>query len=121
MRHGVAATIPVARQELGPLTPTESDMPHQDPTFPTGPRPHHQDLKRVLDWLTDPADFAGVRFRATCTWDPRGLTCAALLWAWSDQAALTERFAAARQVAVAALGLGTATATTYQAFLKMLR
>ena len=96
-------------------------MPHQDPTRPTAPAAHHQDLKAVLDWLTDDADFAGVHFRDTCTWSPRSLTCAALLWAWSAEAALTERFTAARKIVVVTLGLRTLTAATYQAFLKLLR
>jgi hypothetical protein len=75
----------------------------------------------VLDWLTADADFAAARFRGSCTWSPHGLACAALLWAWSDEATLVDRFAAARKVAAAALGLGAATAATYQAFLKLLR
>src|SRR4051812_37139006 len=96
-------------------------MSHQGQTVPTEPAPHHQDLKVVLDWLLAGADLSAARFRDTCTWTPRGLTCAALLWAWSGEAALTERFDAARKIAIRALGLGELTAQTYQAFLKMLR
>jgi Transposase DDE domain len=96
-------------------------MPHQDYTLATAPAAHHQDLKAVLDWLTADADFAAVRFRDSCTWSPRGVTCAALLWAWSDEATLVDRFAAARKFALASLGLDELTAATYQAFLKLLR
>ena len=96
-------------------------MPHQDPILPTEPAAHHQDLRLVLDWLLADADFSGVRFRDLCTWTPQSLAGVALLWAWSAEAALTERFAAARKVAVVTLGLSTPTATTYQAFLKLLR
>src|SRR5215213_3066603 len=96
-------------------------MPHQDQTVHTEPPAHHQDLKAVLDWLLAGADFSGARFRDLCTWTPRDLTCAALLWAWSAEPALTERFTSARKIALVALGLGTLPATTYQAFLKMLR
>ena len=96
-------------------------MPHQDLTLPTGSAYHHQDLKRVLDWLLDPVDFSAARFRDLCTWTPRGLVAAALLWTWSDAAALTERFEAARKIALRALGLNSQTAQTYQAFLKLLR
>jgi hypothetical protein len=96
-------------------------MSHQDLTRDTPPALHHQDLKVVLDWLLDGAAFAGIPFRDLCTWTPRSLTATALLWAWSDQQALTERFAAARKIAIVTLGLSTLTATTYQAFLKMLR
>jgi Transposase DDE domain len=96
-------------------------MSHQGQTVHTEPAPHHQDLKVVLDWLLAGADLSAARFRDTCTWTPRGLTCAALLWTWSGEAALTERFASARKIAIRALGLGELTAKTYQAFLKMLR
>jgi hypothetical protein len=96
-------------------------MPHQDHTVLTGPDAHHQDLKVVLDWLLAGIDFSDVRLRDTCTWTPRSLTCAALLWAWSGEATLTERFTRARKIAVVSLGLGTRTATTYQAFLKLSR
>src|SRR3954454_23082557 len=96
-------------------------MPHQDPSRPTGPAAHHQDLKAVLDWLTADADFAAAHFRGTCTWTPRSLTCTALLWAWSAEATLIERFAAARQIALVSLGLEASPAATYQAFLKLLR
>jgi DDE family transposase len=96
-------------------------MSHQDQTIPTEPAAHHQDLKAVLDWLLAGADLSGARFRDLCTWTPRGLTCAALLWAWSGEAALTARFTWARKIAVVALGLSALTAATYQAFLKMLR
>ncbi len=96
-------------------------MPHQDQTIPTEPTAHHQDLKAVLDWLTADADFAAVRFRDTCTWAPRSLTCTALLWAWSAETTLIERFTAAREIALVTLGLDAPTAATYQAFLKLLR
>ena len=96
-------------------------MPHQDQHRPTAPALHHQDLGLVLGWLAAHADFSAVRLRGPCTWSPRGLACAALLWAWSDEATLVGRFQAARQVARLALGLGAEPATTYQAFLKLLR
>jgi hypothetical protein len=96
-------------------------MPHQDPTRPTPSRPHHQDLKVVLDWLLAGADFSDARFRDLCTWTPHGLTSAALLWAWSDEATLTARFETARKMAIWAFGLTESTARSYQAFLKLLR
>jgi hypothetical protein len=75
----------------------------------------------VLDGLLRGTDFSQAHFRDTCTWTPRSLTCAALLWAWSGESALTERFTWARKIAVVSLGLSRLTATTYQAFLKLLR
>lgn len=96
-------------------------MPHQDRPLATAPAAHHQDLKAVLDWLTAGADFADARFRGTCTWSPPGPCRAALLWAWSDEATLIDRFAAARRAAALALGLDAATEATYQASLELLR
>lgn len=96
-------------------------MPHQDHTPPTAPAAHHQDLKVVLDWLTGHADFSAVRLRGSCTWSPRALACAALLWAWSDEPTLVARFQAARKIARLAPGLDADPAATYQAFLKLLR
>lgn len=96
-------------------------MPHQDHHRATAPAAHHQDLKAVLDWLTADADFAAVRFRGSCTWSPRGLACTALLWAWSDEPTLVDRFVAARKIALVSLGLDEVTAASYQAFTKLLR
>src|SRR3954468_16866780 len=104
-----------------PQTPTESVVSHQDPTCLTPPNTHHQDLRGVFDWLLERADFAAVGFRCTCTWTPRSLTVAALLWAWSAEETLTARFTAARKIALTTLGLDALTAATYQAFLKLLR
>jgi hypothetical protein len=95
-------------------------MPHQDHSRATAPSASHQDLRPVLDWLTADADFAAVRFRSVCTWCPRGLVCTALLWAWSDENTLLDRFAAARRIVLCALGLDETVAATYQAFLKLL-
>jgi hypothetical protein len=44
-----------------------------------------------------------------------------LLWAWSDETALTDRFVTARKIVVAMLHLTQKPASTYQAFLKMLK
>ena len=97
-------------------------MPHQDHPRPTAPAAHHQDLKAVLDWLTADADFAAVRFRGTCTWTPRGLACAALLWAWSDEATLDRALRRRPQDRPRwPWASRRPTAATYQAFLKLLR
>jgi hypothetical protein len=99
----------------------ESGMSHQDRDGHTASAPHHQGLKLTLDWLLEPAQLANVAFREDCTWTPKGLIFAAILWTWSDEKALTERFFLARKV-VAAMGiLPRLPATSYQAFLKLLR
>jgi Transposase DDE domain len=95
-------------------------MSHQDTDGHTASAPHHQALNQALDWLVDPAQLADVTFRQDCTWTPKGLIFAAILWAWSDEKTLTERFALARKVVAAMAILPRLPATTYQAFLKML-
>jgi hypothetical protein len=96
-------------------------MSHQDRDGLTAPAPHHQDLKQALDWLADPAPLADVAFRGDCTWNPKALIFTAILWAWSDEKTLTVRFALARKVIVAMGILTRLPATSYQAFLKLLR
>ncbi len=55
-------------------------------------------LKLALQWMLGQS-LAEVRFREDCTWSPMHLAAAALLWAWSDEGTLTERFATARRIA----------------------
>jgi hypothetical protein len=101
--------------------PQESGMSHQDTGGFTVSAPHHQALKQALDWLLRSAHLSEVRFRHECSWTPRGLIFAALLWAWSDEKALTERFVLARKVVARMAILPRTPATTYQAFLKILK
>jgi hypothetical protein len=96
-------------------------MSHQDRDGLTASAPHHQALKQALDWLLHPARLSDVVFRADCTWTPKALIFTAILWAWSDEKALTERFFLARKVVVAMGLLARLPATSYQAFLKVLR
>lgn len=96
-------------------------MSHQDRSGLTAPAPHHQALKRALDWLLEPASLSGMAPRGDCTWTPEGLIFAAILWAWSDEKTLTGRFALARKVVVAMGSLARPPARSYQAFLKLLR
>ena len=122
MRQDVVAIVFCWMAETVRLNhPMESGMSHQDRDGHTVSAPHHQALKQTLDWLLDPAPLSDVAFRADCSWTPRGLIFAAILWTWSDEKTLTERFFLARKV-VAAMGiLSRLPATSYQAFLKMLR
>lgn len=95
-------------------------MSHQDTDGLTAPPLQLQDLRRSLGRLADPADLAGIAFRRDCSWTPKALIFAAVLWSWSDERTLTDRVALARK-AVALMGiLSRAPATTYQAFLKLL-
>jgi hypothetical protein len=96
-------------------------MSHQDSDGHTASTPHHQDLKQALDWLLDAAPLARVTFREECTWTPKDLIGTAILWAWSDERSLTERFGLARKVAMAMAPLAKVPAKSYQAFLKRLK
>lgn len=95
-------------------------MSHQDTVGHTGSAAHYQDLKRALDWLWASARLSDLAFRADCSWTPKGLAFAAILWAWSDEKTLTQRFFHVRKVVIAMGVLATVPAATYQAFLKML-
>ena len=99
----------------------ESGMSHQDTDGLIRLPRQLQDLKHVLEWLLASVDFTGLRFRRDCSWTPTSLVFTALLWSWSDEKTLVERFSLARK-AVELMGITTRVpATTYQAFLKMLR
>ena len=62
-----------------------------------------------------------MRFREDCTWTPQALIFAAMLWAWSDEKTLTDRFAVARKIVIAMAIRCRRPAKSYQAFLKMLK
>jgi hypothetical protein len=101
-------------------SPKDSGMSHQDRDGLTGSVPHHQALKRALEWLWASPRPSVPAFREDCSWTPKGLTFTAILWAWSDEKTLIERFFLARKVVMAMAILTREPATTYQAFLKML-
>ena len=96
-------------------------MSHQDTDGLTVSTPHHQDLKRALDWIWSLAQLSSLKFRIDCTWTPKAFCFVTMLWAWSDEKTLTDRFFHARKVTIAMLGLLQIPATSYQAFLKMLK
>jgi hypothetical protein len=99
----------------------ESGMSHQDTVGHTDSAAHHQALKQALDWLLASAKHADLAFRKDCSWTPKFLIFAAILWAWSDEKSLTQRFSHARKVVMAMGILERIPATSYQAFLKMVR
>jgi len=96
-------------------------MSHQDTDVSTVSAPYHQALKQALEWLLASASLSNVAFREDCSWTPKGLIFTAILWVWSDEKTLTDRFFLARKVVVAMAILARIPATSYQAFLKMLR
>src|SRR5208337_5093236 len=100
--------------------PKESGMSHQDTDGLTASVPNHQALKQALDCLLASACLSNVAFREDCSWTPKGLIIAAILWVWSDEKTLSDRFLLARKVVMAMATLTRMPATSYQAFLKML-
>ncbi len=74
----------------------------------------------ALDWLVESRSFGRWSFRANCRWTPVLLVRAALVWAWGEETALTDRYLAARQT-IARLEEGQHESVSYQAFVKLLR
>jgi Transposase DDE domain len=108
-------------------------MSHQDQDGRTSFSYNFQALKDALLWLFDDADMSAIQFREDCSWSALGLIFTALLWSWSDEKSLTQRFFTARKICFKALGklaLGSRKgekgeakkpAGSYQAFMKMLQ
>ena len=82
---------------------------------------NYQYLRRALDWLFRTAVFSSLTFRKDCTWNAQPLAAAALLWAWSDEATLGDRFQAARKIIQRLFAQQGEPAGSYQAFTKLLR
>ena len=79
------------------------------------------DLQVALAWLLRGVNWSSVQLRSDCTWTAQLLATTALLWAWSDESTLVERFFAARRIAVHLCAQSGEVAQTYQAFTKILR
>jgi len=78
-------------------------------------------LKLALQWLLANVDWSIVNWRKDCTWTPRLLTAAALVWAWSDELTLVDRFWSARRLVAHLFAPNEALAESYQCFTKLLR
>ena len=78
-------------------------------------------LRQCLRWLFAGTDWSSITLRKDCGWTAKTLAAAALLWAWSDELTLGERFRTVRKI-VSRLWQGQhQLATSYQAFMKVLR
>lgn len=77
-------------------------------------------LQQALRWLLKHVAWKGVAFRDDCTWKPIQLAVTALLWAWSDESTLGERFFAARRIAKHFYRPQQEFASSWQAFSKLL-
>lgn len=78
-------------------------------------------LRQCVRWLLGGIDWSKIAFRSDCRWTPQSLATGALLWAWSDEQTLTERFRTVRRITICLLGGQQQLAKTYQAFTKILR
>ena len=78
-------------------------------------------LNQALRWLLASTTWSAVKFRDDCSYTPRLLACTAMLWAWSDELTLLDRFHAVRRIVHFAFSLQVELAGTYQAFIKLLR
>lgn len=78
-------------------------------------------LQQCLRWLFAGIDWSSIPLRKDCGWTAKTLAAAALLWAWSDEPTLGERFRTVRRIASRLWGGQRQLATSYQAFMKVLR
>lgn len=78
-------------------------------------------LQQCLRWLFAGIDWSSITLRKDCGWTARTLTAAALLWAWSDELTLGERFRTVRKIVFRLREGQQQLATSYQAFMKVLR
>jgi IS4 transposase len=95
-------------------------MSHQD-MLSENVRLNADCLKLALRWLLSGISWPSVRFRDDCSWTPRLLAAAAMLWSWSDELTLVERFQSTRKIIQFIFPRQVQLATSYQAFLKILR
>lgn len=94
-------------------------MSHRDSQGPVV-RLNSDCLKAALQWLLRGIDWSSIAFRRDCAWTPFLLTATALLWAWSDELTLGERFRSARKIAMHLFSPQSQLAGTYQSFIEML-
>ena len=91
-------------------------MPHQD----QGRSCEALAVGAALKWLVAPRMFGRLSFRKGCSWTPPALVQAALVWAWGEETALTDRYVTARQT-IARLSDEQHESVSYQAFVKLLK
>jgi hypothetical protein len=94
-------------------------MSHQDKVG-SSPRLNAQYLRQALVWLLGRVSWKETLFREDCSWLPMQLAAAALLWAWSDESTLGERFCTARKIAQHLYQPQQEFAGSVQAFMKLL-
>lgn len=78
-------------------------------------------LKQALRWLFADISWSTVQFRDDCSWTPRLLAAAGMLWAWADESTLVERFESVHKIIAFLYPQQQQLAQSYQAFIKLLR
>ena len=96
-------------------------MSHQDPRQNGAVGSHADDLYKAFQWLVPKKCLSHLRFRGDCTWAVHVLAFGALLWTWSDHRNLGDRFQNVRKIIKHRFGGQREPATSYQAFIKLLR
>ena len=94
-------------------------MPHQDLSPSVSLNSRY--LKQALQWLLVGMDWKTIAFRHDCTWTPPLLVRAALLWAWSGEQTLQERFVTTHRLMAYLFPDHGPLAGSSQAFMKLLR
>ena len=95
-------------------------MSHQDHGLESQGAKFGGHLREAVRWLVTPETFVEIEFRKDCTWTPWLLVAAAMLWVWSGEPTLTERFDTARSIVQEAFSVQGQLAGSYQAWTKML-
>jgi hypothetical protein len=95
-------------------------MSHRDQRCPKPFSRNAQELLKALEWLLAGIHWKSIRLRKDCGWSVPGLVAAALLWTWSGEATLQERWWHALQVVQQLWKRAAPRKTSYQAFLKLL-
>jgi len=96
-------------------------MAHQDQGRKNDAGTHAGQLLLALVWLFGGVSLNVIMLRQDCTWTAPGLMYAAILWAWSDEKTLGDRFAVARKIIMFWFPGQLQPAESYQAFVKLLR
>lgn len=95
-------------------------MAHQDRGSETESIPLAEQLREAFVWLMRPEAFQRIQFRKDCSWTPWLFAATAILWVWSGEPTLRERFETARRITQESFGTQVQLAGSYQAWMKML-
>ena len=95
-------------------------MTHRD-TIQSKVRFNFEYLKLAMEFLLRDTNWGTINWRTDCTWgSPRLLTIVALMWAWSDEKLVADRFSTARRIALTMYPLSPKVAKSFQGFMKLL-